>query len=278
MSHKVDVLSPILFNLYMSSIPLPPEHILLVTYADDSNILSSGPLIEPIVKDINVYLSVLNNWFKSRNLFISPSKSSATLFSTWSHDCSKVLNIEIEGQTVPTVKKPKFLGITYDNLLSFKQHTSNLKTKLQSKNNILKALSGTTWGKEKEVILDTYKAIGQSIVNYACPIWTPSVCNSEWDSLQVAQNSALRIATGCHLMTDVELLHNEAKIMPLKDHCEMLSKQFLLSTQKPNHPNRIQLDGPPPDRQMKKTLVSKFGAEISSISTPDIDDSTYKKQ
>ena len=79
-------------------------------------------------------------------------------------------------------------------------------------------------------------------------------------------------------MTDVEHLHNEAKIMPLKDHCEMLSKQFLLSTQKPNHPNRTQLDGPPPDRQMKKTLVSKFGAEISSISTPDIDDSTYKKQ
>ena len=106
------VLSPILFNLYMSSMPLPPEHILLVTYADDSNILSSGPIIEPVVKDINVYLSILNNWFKSRNLFISPSKSSATLFSTWSHDCSKVLNIEIEGQTVPTVKKPKFLGIT----------------------------------------------------------------------------------------------------------------------------------------------------------------------
>jgi hypothetical protein len=92
--------------------PLPPEHILLVTYADDSNILSSGPLIEPIVKDINVYLSILNNWFKSRNLFISPPKSSATLFSTWSHDCSKILNIEIEGQIVPTVKKPKFLGIT----------------------------------------------------------------------------------------------------------------------------------------------------------------------
>ncbi|MCP3665621.1 MAG: hypothetical protein GY696_24505 [Gammaproteobacteria bacterium] len=50
----------------------------------------------------------------------------------------------------PTVKKAKILGITFDNVLSFKQHTSELKIKLQ-KNNILHALSGSYLGKEKEV-------------------------------------------------------------------------------------------------------------------------------
>jgi hypothetical protein len=272
------VLSPILFNLYMSSMPLPPGSIKLVSYADDSNILNSGPLVEPVVKEINIYLAVLNDWFKGRNLFISPTKSSATLFSTFSGDCGKVLAVEIDEEIVPTVKKPKFLGITYDNLLSFRQHASNIKSKLQSKNNILKALSGTTWGKEKEVILDTYKAIGLSLVKYSCPIWTPSLSASEWNSLQVAQNSALRIATGCHLMTDSDHLHNECKIMPVKEHCEMLSKQFLLATQKPDHPNRVQLNGYPPPRQMKETLVSKYGAEISKISTPDMNDTIYKQK
>jgi hypothetical protein len=76
------------------------------------------------------------------------------------------------------VKKPKFLGITFDNLLSFNQHVSELKSKLQSKNNILKALTGSTWGKDKEVFVNTYKAISQSVLNYACPIWTPSVKSS----------------------------------------------------------------------------------------------------
>jgi hypothetical protein len=43
------VLSPVLFNLYMSSMPSPPGKIELVSYADDSNILNTGPTIEPIV-------------------------------------------------------------------------------------------------------------------------------------------------------------------------------------------------------------------------------------
>ena len=272
------VLSPILFNLYMSSMPAPPGNIVLVSYADDGNLLNSGPIVEPIVQEINIYLSTLDNWFKSRNLFISPSKSSATLFSTFSGDCSKVLDIKIDGELVPTVKKPKILGVTYDNLMSFNQHTADMKTKLQAKNNILKALAGTTWGKEKEVIVNTYKAIGQCTLNYCCPIWTPSIPDSTWNSLQAAQNSALRIATGCHLMTDIQHLHNETKIMPVKEHCEMLSKQFLLSTQRPNHPNRVNLDDPPPPRQMKKTLQSKYGEDIKGLSYPDLPEDVYKSK
>ena len=272
------VLSPILFNLYMASMPLPPGNILLVSYADESNVLNSGPKIEPIVKELNVYLATLDNWFKSRNLFISPAKSSATLFTTFSNEVSCVLDIEIDGEKVPTVSKPKFLGITYDSLLSFRQHTTNLKTKLQSRNNILKALSGTSWGKEKEVITSTYKAIGQSLINYCCPIWTPSLSETSWQSLQTAQNSALRIATGCHLMSDVDHLHSETKIMPVKAHCEMISKQFLLATQKTNHPNRVRLDEPPPPRQMKNTLVSKFGNEVRDISYFDLPEDVYKKK
>ena len=126
----------------MSSMPSPPGNIRLETYADDSNILNSGPKIEPIVEEINQYLATLNIWFKNRNLEISPSKSSATLFTTSSNECNLDLDVQINGEQVPTVKKPKFLGITFDNLLSFKQHASDLKTKVQSKMNILKALTG----------------------------------------------------------------------------------------------------------------------------------------
>ena len=175
------VLSPILFNLYMSTMPQPPGNIQVETYADDSNILNSGPIIEPVVEEINLYLATLNTWFKSRNLAISPPKSTATLFTTAPTECSRELAVEIDGQQVPTVKKPKILGITFDNLLSFREHASNLKINLQKKNNILRALSGSDWGKEKEVITNTYKAIGQSLLNYCCPIWTPSLSATSWN-------------------------------------------------------------------------------------------------
>ena len=66
------------------------------------NILNSGPLIDKIVEEINVYLSTLDTWFKNRNLFISPSKSSATLFTTASYEVNETLAIHINGEAVPT--------------------------------------------------------------------------------------------------------------------------------------------------------------------------------
>ena len=96
----------------------------------------------------------------------------------------------------------------------------------------MEALAGPDWGKDKETIANTYKAIGRSQLYYFCQIWTPTQSNTSWSRLQTAQNAALRTATGCHRMTDIDHLHNETKIM----RCCELSKQFILATQKPGHP------------------------------------------
>ena len=72
----------------MAKLPGPPINIKLVTYADDSTTLCSGPKIEPLCRALNGYLDTLNSWFKSRNLFISASKSMATVFTTFSNEGS----------------------------------------------------------------------------------------------------------------------------------------------------------------------------------------------
>ena len=58
-------------------------------------------------------------------------------------------------------------------------------TKLQNRNNILKALAGTSSGMSKELLLTTYKAIGQSILNYGCPIDSGIVQNALEKSLNL---------------------------------------------------------------------------------------------
>lgn len=263
------VLSPLLFNLYMSKMPQPTGSVKLVTYADDSNVLNSGQHIEPICKEINTYLNILDDWFKSRNLFISPAKSTATLFTTDPGEVKTKLPITVKNDPVPTVQHPVFLGITFDNLFTFRHHAKSLRTKLLKKNNILKALTGTSWGKEKEVISTTYKAISQSLINYACPIWTPNLSKTNWDSLQTCQNSALKIATGCLKIASTDHVHAETKIMPVQQHCEMLSQQYLLSTQLESHPVREDLTRPQPARRTKHTLVTKFGRRIKRLAPSD---------
>ena len=47
------VLSPILFNAYMSGLPTPPDGIKLTSYADDCTSYASGPTIPPICEKLN---------------------------------------------------------------------------------------------------------------------------------------------------------------------------------------------------------------------------------
>ena len=271
------VLSPLLFNLYMKDMPLPPEGIELTSYADDATALKSGTDLQAICNDLNAYLDTLNTWFKSKNLQISAAKSSATLFTTFRGEMKKVLDINIDGNVVPTVTDPKILGVTFDPLLTFNNHASNLKTKLQGRNKILKALAGSTWGKDKETLKSTYKAIGQSTLNYCAPIWTPNLSKSNWEELQRGQNEALRTILGNVKMTPIDHLHSESKIMPVKEHCQMLSKQFLVQTQLPNHPNNCSLYQTKPPRIMKRTLLTEYGSEVlDKIPNEGLNSENYK--
>ena len=240
--------------------------------------MCSGPKIPPLVEATNKYLDTLNKWFNQRNLIISAPKSSATIFTTFSNELSLDLDVKINGTKVPTIKDPKILGCTLDPLLSFRKHTENLKAKVMKRNNIMKALSGTNWGLEKETLLTTYKATGRSLLNYGCPIWSPGLSETNWGELQVAQNNALRVATGCVKMTAVSHLHHETKVMPVKDHCHMLSKQFLLATTQQTHPNACNLDAQPPARQMRETLVSKFGKDVADFSVSNLDQKSAAEQ
>ena len=110
---------------------------------------------------------------------------------------SKVLPIQINHCPVPTVKGPSILGVTLDPMLTLRSHATKLKEKITKKTNILKALAGTTWGKENETLLTTHKAISTSLLNYCAPIWIQALCESAWDDLQAGLIAALRVETGC---------------------------------------------------------------------------------
>ena len=186
------VLSLALFNLYMSKIPAPPPppDIHLTSYADNCTIGSSGPSIPKLCVKLNKYLAKLHDFFLERNLFISPAKSTATIFTTCTQEVNTQLDITINGDKVPTIKNPKILGVYLDPLLTFGHHTKHMKDRVGKRNNILKALTGTSWGKDKETIVITYKAIERSIINYCAPIWSPTLSPTNWEELQQAQNPA----------------------------------------------------------------------------------------
>ena len=139
--------------------------------------------------------------------------------------------------------------------------------------NILKALTGNSWGMEKELLKTTYSAIGK----YSKLIWTPTLSDTNWSELQIAKNAALPTVTGCTKMTDIGHLHTETKEVYVNDHCEMLLRQFLLGTTRQGHPNNRDITRIP-KRLMKDTLASRFKEDLQALASARItnDSINYK--
>ena len=96
------VLCSMLFNTYISKIPTPPPALKLISSADGCTALTSGRYIEVLAARLNVYPSMLRNFPSDRNLKLSAQKSTATIFTTWTREGRKVLDIKIEELVIPT--------------------------------------------------------------------------------------------------------------------------------------------------------------------------------
>ena len=79
---------------------------------------------------------------------------------------------------------------------------------------IIKALTATGWGKQKETLMATYKAVMRPALEYAPSVWSPIASSTSINKLQVMQNAALRTATGCTQDTNIHHLHDETLTLP----------------------------------------------------------------
>ena len=100
---------------------------------------------------------------------------------------------------------------------------------------VLRAVTGTTFGNSKESVTALYKQYVRPVMEYACPVWTPGLALMHHSTLQKTQNAALRIATGCTRSTPVQHLHNECKVLPLRQHMDMRDAQLLAKAKDPAH-------------------------------------------
>src|SRR5688572_9661023 len=110
------------------------------------------------------------NWIESNDLTLNPDKSTATLFTPDTHEYNITRNPTFSNIIIPTVKSPKILGLTLDSAFTFAEHAKIIKEKAHSSIKILKALTSTSWGKQKQTLLATYKTIVIPVIEYASTI------------------------------------------------------------------------------------------------------------
>src|SRR5437899_10972220 len=191
-----------------------PMGVSLTSYADDMNPSASHSNFHKAEQLFQPYLQDIFNWTKNNDLILNPDKSTATLFTPNTHEHCITPNLNINGVTIPTVKNPKILGLTLDPGFNFAEHARITKDKADSSIKILKALTSTSWGKQKETLLATYKTIVLPVIEYASTVWSQIISSTNLQPLQITQNNALRVITGSTSDTNAQHLQPETKTIP----------------------------------------------------------------
>ena len=128
------------------------------------------------------------------------------------------------------------LGLTLDPKLTYSAHIHNISVQAHKPLQIIKALTATGWGKQKETLMATYKAVMRPALEYASSVWSPIASSTSINKLQVMQNAALRTATGCTQDTNIQHLHDETLTLPIHEHLQLHASQYKQKTQHPSHP------------------------------------------
>ena len=113
----------------------------------------------------------------------------------------------------------------------------------------------------------TYKAVGRSIINYAAPVWSTNLRDTNYRNIKYTQNEALGISTGCPKMSSVNHLHAEAYnvMIKVKEHSEILSAPYLARCLEPENVNLSITTREPPKRMMKETLFTRHHSAVEPL-------------
>ena len=189
------VLSPTLFNIYTSDLPPPSAPVQVMAYAYDITITSTHAQYE-CSQEIHTTIPTQSFCLDKSKQPLTKSRQN-NLHSVHTRPC------RIYEQSGPNNKQQstthgnahKDSG-SYLRPKTYSTHIHNISVQAHKPLQIIKALTATGWGKQKETLMATYKAVMRPALEYASSVWSPIASSTSINKLQVMQNAALRTDTG----------------------------------------------------------------------------------
>jgi len=137
------------------------------------------------------------------------------LFSKDSTLKNKLKPIYIEDKQIKIENTVKFLGVYLDERLTWKQHIDYIVKKCKTRLNLMRSISGASWGASKSSLMTIYRALIRSVIDYGA-IAYDTATEAQKRRLDTIQYQALRIATGAMTSTSLAALQVESGETPLQ--------------------------------------------------------------
>ena len=221
------ILSTTLFNIKINSIMncLDPKTDGSL-YVDDFCMCYRSKSMRTIERHLQQCINRIEDWALHNGFKFSKSKTQCVHFCQLRkvHDDPELY---LYGSLIPVVEDFKFLGVIFDRKLSFIPHIKYLKAKCLKALNLLKVLSHTNWGADRTVLLQLYRSLIRSKLDYGSIVYG-SARKSYLMMLDTVHHQGLRLALGAFRTSPVESLYVEAEEPSLYLRREKLALQYAI--------------------------------------------------
>jgi hypothetical protein len=210
------VISPLLFLIMMNDFPLTDdkEQVKNAIFADDSSLWKTGIDLHKIIKSLQTKLDQIQKWCEKWGFILSREKSIAVIFSRKRPEDHPTPNLTLNGEPIEWKTEVKFLGTIFDSKFTWSSNINHIVTKCQKRLNLMRCLTGTTWGADKKCLLIIYKALIRPVIDYGCIAYNSASDNIK-SRLDRVQAEALRLSCGAMRGTAVASLQVECGELPL---------------------------------------------------------------
>ena len=174
-------------------------------YNDDKVLYLAGPTIHSLIFYINQDLQCLSEWLEDNNLVLKVSKTRRVLLTSQRHkERNCILNFNLLGKSISCQTTFKYLGVVFDNFMTWKAHADYVCKKVASRVIILGRVRSFV---TKEAATLVHDALMLPLFGY-CDIAWSNLLQQDIDRLQCLQNRSSRIITRCSRSSEaIEQLH-----------------------------------------------------------------------
>ena len=207
------ILGCIMFSLYNNDLPAVSDILKPILFADDTALLHSDSNFNCLIQNFNVELIRVNNWLLKNRLTLNVDKTIAMIFTKRKHAVSNLNKLCIADKDVEFESRTKYLGVTLDENLSFKDHISNLCVKVSKSIGIMYRIS---YYVQPCVIRNMYNALIYPLLTYCILVWGGSA-DIHLNSLLILQKKIVRIITKSNYLDHSEPLFKQTGTLKIGD-------------------------------------------------------------
>jgi ribonuclease HI len=167
------ILSPIIFNLVINILLLiiQKAKMLGIAFADDAMAGDAGKCLEAILNKLQMTLNNIVKALDETGMKFSPEKTAVVIFAKKSITTENLPKLTMYGRQIEFQSQVKYLGVTFDNKLTFKQHVAEKFAKAKRLLFATKSIMGKFWGPNPTMTKWIYTNIVRPTFTYGCIAW-----------------------------------------------------------------------------------------------------------